>query len=167
MVVERISLISSWLRTLLRRPLGWPGALCSLALLGFSFSATANETTNVTAELALLTLTNTAPGLEGTLTYDLIQAPAGATADTNGVIKWTPTEAQGPGTNMLVMVVSDAVESITNTFVVMVTEVNVPPVAVADSFAVTNSALTIGAPGVLANDTDADLPANTLTAHLL
>jgi hypothetical protein len=46
--------------------------------------------------------------------------------------------------------------------------VNVPPVAVNDTYgAVKNQVLNILAPGVMSNDTDADLPANTLTAELV
>ena len=48
---------------------------------------------------------------------------------------------------------------------VTVSEVPANPVAAADSYSVTeNNVLTVVLPGVLANDTDADLPANTLTA---
>ena len=51
--------------------------------------------------------------------------------DTNGVITWTPTEAQGPGTNTITTVVTDngvPPLSVTNSFVVIVTEVNSAPV---------------------------------------
>ena len=47
--------------------------------------------------------------------------------DTDGVITWTPTEAQGPSTNVLTTIVSNGDDSVTNNFVVEVTEVNVPP----------------------------------------
>ena len=51
--------------------------------------------------------------------------------DTNGVITWTPTEGQGPGTNTITTVVTDngvPPLSATNSFEVMVTEVNSAPV---------------------------------------
>jgi hypothetical protein len=90
-----------------------------------------------------------------------------AVVDTNGVITWTPTEAQGPTTNLFTTVVSDGVKSATNSFEVVVTEVNAAPIATNDTYTVSNSTLIVVAPGVLANDTDSDLPANTLTAVLV
>ncbi len=43
----------------------------------------------------------------GPLTYTLMAAPSGASIDTNGVITWTPTKAQGPSTNTFTVQVSD------------------------------------------------------------
>ncbi|MFO1511864.1 MAG: Ig-like domain-containing protein [Verrucomicrobiota bacterium] len=126
-----------------------------------------NRTIN---ELSLLTVTNNATDSDlpaNVLTYSLLSPPAGAAIDTNGVITWTPGEAQGPSTNTLTTVVSDGTASVTNSFVVTVSEVNVAPVANNDSYGVTDAFLTVAAPGVLANDTDADVPANTLTAVLV
>jgi hypothetical protein len=42
-----------------------------------------------------------------TLSYQLVDAPAGASISANGVITWTPTEAQSPGTNVITTVVAD------------------------------------------------------------
>jgi hypothetical protein len=133
-----------------------------------AFAAT--PTNRTIAELTLLTVTNSATDGDlpaNALTYSLVGAPSGATISAAGVITWTPTEAQGPSTNTITSVVSDGTVSRTNNFTVTVTEVNVAPVAVNDSYSVTNSTLTVAAPGVLANDTDADLPANTLRALLV
>ena len=90
---------------------------------------------NVTiAELTTLTVTNTAsdgdvPFLG--LNYGLLTAPAGASIDTNGIITWTPSEAQGPSTNTFVTLAYDngspALSSV-NTFTVVVNEINVAPV---------------------------------------
>jgi hypothetical protein len=58
------------------------------------------------------------------LTYALVAPPAGASIDTNGVITWTPTQAQGPSTNTITTVVTDnGVPSLsaTNSFAVVVT----------------------------------------------
>jgi len=41
------------------------------------------------------------------LTYALLAAPTGAVINTNGIINWTPTEAQGPSTNTITTVVTD------------------------------------------------------------
>ncbi len=52
----------------------------------------------------------------------------GLTLSSNGVVAWLPLEAQGPGTNRLVVAVSDGVVSITNQWELRVTEVNQVPV---------------------------------------
>src|SRR5208283_4584954 len=86
----------------------------------------------------LLTVTNTASetNLHATLGYTLVNPPAGAAIDTNGVITWTPSQNQSPSTNILTTVVTntdlyDLVNphlSATNSFTVVVREVNVAPV---------------------------------------
>ena len=121
-------------------------------------------------ELATLTVTNTATDPDvpaNTLTYSLLAAPGTATISASGVITWTPTEAQGPGTNTFTTrVVDNGVPplSATNTFKVVVNESNSPPllppqasrtIAPLITLLVTNTA------------TDPDLPANTLTYTLL
>jgi hypothetical protein len=60
------------------------------------------------------------------LTVTLLSGPTGLVV-TNGVLAWTPTEAQGPSTNAVVVAVSDGVGSVTNSFNVVVLEVNVAP----------------------------------------
>src|SRR2546425_11472072 len=65
------------------------------------------------------------------LTYQLVSPPAGASIDANGVITWTPGEAQGPSTNTFTTIVTDNGSpplSATNTFTVTVNEVNSAPV---------------------------------------
>jgi len=124
----------------------------------------------VVAEQTSMTVTNEAADADlpaQLLTYELIEAPAGAQIDVNGVISWMPGEAQGPSTNSFTTTATDGVVSITNSFVVAVMEVNEAPVAVDDSYLVANASLTVAAPGVLVNDSDADLPANGLTANLV
>src|SRR5437773_910527 len=86
---------------------------------------------------------------------------------TNLVLTWTPTEAQGPSTNLITVRVSDngaPQSSDTRSFSVVVIEANsapvltVPPdqtVTELSTLMVTNSA------------SDADLPANTLTFSLV
>ncbi|MEI6193597.1 MAG: right-handed parallel beta-helix repeat-containing protein [Verrucomicrobiota bacterium] len=57
----------------------------------------------------LITVTNaarySAPG--ASVAYSLINAPAGATIDTNGVIHWQPDLGQIPGTNLFITVAQD------------------------------------------------------------
>src|SRR5208283_388669 len=89
-------------------------------------------------ELTLLTVTNTASesNIHATLGYTLVNPPAGAAINTNGVITWTPSQNQSPGTNTITTVVTntdpyDLVNphlSATNSFTVVVQEVNVAPV---------------------------------------
>ena len=89
-------------------------------------------------ELTLLTVTNTASetNIHATLGYTLVNPPAGAAIDANGVITWTPSQNQSPGTNTITTVVTntDAYDlvnphlSATNSFTVVVREVNVAPV---------------------------------------
>jgi len=92
------------------------------------------QTNRTVAELTLLVVTNTATDSDlpaNILSYSLINPPDGAVIDTNGVITWTPAENQGPGTNTITTVVVDNGQpalSATNSFDVVVTEVNVAPV---------------------------------------
>ena len=66
-----------------------------------------------------------------TLSYQLLNPPAGAAIGSAGTITWTPTEAQGPATYTLTTVVTDNGTpslSATNSFTVTVNEVNSAPV---------------------------------------
>ncbi len=102
------------------------------------------------------------------IAYQLVNPPSGATIDGNGVITWTPTEAQGPGTNVITTVATDNSQqpplTATNSFRVVVNEINTPPAlppiptqTLIDQvlLSVTNTA------------TDTDIPANPLTYSLL
>ena len=127
----------------------------------------ANQTIN---ELTALTVTNTATDTNFpayVLSYSLPNSPAGATIDGNGIITWTPTEAQGPGTNVLTTVVTDNAvppKSATNSFTVVVNEVNTAPV-----LPVQASRGIVGPATLVVTNTakDADIPANALTYQLL
>src|SRR5439155_3828 len=100
--------------------------------------------------------------------FDLVAAPAGVTMDTNtGVITWTPTEAQGPSTNTITVKVTDngtPALSATNSFTVVVNEVNSAPTLTVPPNQTVNELSTL----VVTNTaSDTDLPANTLTFALL
>jgi len=121
-------------------------------------------------ELTTLVVTNTASDGDipaNGLTYQLVSPPAWAKIDAKGFITLTPKEADGPSTNMIVIVATDnglPQLTATNSFVVTVNEVNSAPVLPAQStrtlaeqtvLMVTNSA------------SDADSPANVLTYQLV
>jgi hypothetical protein len=90
-------------------------------------------------ELSPLTVTNTAsePNIHSTTTgYGLINPPLGLSISPNGVISWIPGQNQSPGTNTVTIVVTnsnpyDLVNpqlTATNSFTVIVKEVNQPPI---------------------------------------
>jgi len=130
--------------------------------------AQTNRTIN---ELTTLVVTNTATDPDvppDALVYALLNGPTNAVLNTNsGVITWTPTEAQGPGTNTFVTVVTDNGTpplSATNQFTVHVNEVNATPTLAAIGDHVVNAGVTVL---VTNSASDADLPAQTLTFSLL
>ena len=121
----------------------------------------------VVFEGTLLTFTNVAsdPDLPANLlAFALENAPAGAGINpTNGVFAWTPSEAQGPGTNTMSVIVSDnglPGLSATQSFTVVVMETNQAPVltpisdvVIVEGASVTNTNLA----------SDSDTPPNELT----
>jgi hypothetical protein len=128
------------------------------------------QSTRTVPEQTVLTVINTASGADipaNVLTYQLVNPPAGASIDARGVITWEPSEAQGRSTNMLTTVVTDdGVPSLsaTNTFKVIVTEVNRAPVlSVPDNQTITELSTLM----VTNTASDSDLPANTLTFSLV
>jgi hypothetical protein len=108
--------------------------------------------TQTVSALTLLTVINTAtePNIHATtIGYRLVNPPAGMTINVNGIITWTPTQAQSPGTNIITTVVtnSDAFDLVnpqltaTNNFTVIVTGGSPPPVI--QSISVSNSVVTV------------------------
>ena len=121
-------------------------------------------------ELSTLTVTNSASDADlpaNTLTFSLVSAPAGMNLDSStGVLTWTPTEAQGPSTNLITVRVTDNGEpqsSDTKSFTVVVNEANSAPTmtVIADETVYPNSLVTL-----TAAVTDPDIPANSLTFGL-
>jgi hypothetical protein len=100
------------------------------------------------------------------LSFALTNAPGGMNISNAGQITWTPTEAQGPGSYNVGVIVRDNANpagSATVTFNVTVAEVNVAPVI----NAVTDRTVDVGAQlAFTVTATDADLPAQTLTYSL-
>src|SRR6266702_3285957 len=126
--------------------------------------------TQTIAEQTALSVNATASDSDlpaNTLTFALVSGPAGLTVSSAGVIAWTPTEAQGPSTNTVTVRVSDNGSpslSATNSFLVIVTEVNTAPVLTVPA---TQTIAEQTALSVNATASDSDLPANTLTFALV
>ena len=106
------------------------------------------------------------------LTFALVSGPSGLTVSTNGAISWMPTELQGPSTNTVFISVTDtnaaAVNatslSTTNSFQIIVNEVNVAPVLFLPPNTNINEQVAYSA---TATATDADFPANALNFALV
>jgi hypothetical protein len=133
---------------------------------GPSLGVVSNQAVN---ELTLLMVTNAAtdndiPLLPLSYTLAVTNALTGgvvtnASISTNGIISWTPTEAQGPSTNTFTTIVSDGSLSATNSFTVMVNEVNVAP-----TLPVQSNRTLIGTQSLTVTNTasDSDIPVNPL-----
>ena len=68
-----------------------------------------------------LTLSGTDPDVPlQSLTYGLAQGPIGMKVSSGGLLTWTPTDAQGPSTNKVLVKLSDGILSVTNSLTVMV-----------------------------------------------
>ncbi len=127
--------------------------------------------TQVINELATLTVTNTATDPDiatEMLTFSLVSAPGNATLDpATGVFTWTPTEAQGPSTNVITVRVTDNGSpplSDTRSFTIFVNEVNSAPILTVPSTQMINELATLTATNTA---TDLDIPANILTFALV
>jgi hypothetical protein len=127
-------------------------------------------------EMTLLTVTNTATDSDlpaVTLLYTLAvtnvlnkSTVTNVAISADGIITWTPTEAQGPSTNIFATVVTvDGASplSATNTFIVVVNEVNSRPVlaTINDKVLILGQTLTF-----TASATDADQPPQPLSFSL-
>lgn len=119
-------------------------------------------------ELQTLTFTASATDADTpaqTLVYGLANAPAGMTLNVNtGVITWTPTEAQGPATYTVQIIVIDSLGGKdTKSVTISVAEVNQAPflgtLNVLEAFS--GSTLTAQIPGF-----DGDLPGQSLSYQL-
>jgi len=117
-------------------------------------------------ELSALTFTATATDAnDDPLTFSLgVGAPSGAGITSGGAFSWMPSEAQGPGTYDITVVVSDGQGGTdSEQFEVTVAEVNIAPTitTIADKSVNELSLLSFSASAI-----DPDLPANTLTFSL-
>jgi hypothetical protein len=127
-----------------------------------------SEQTFNEGELVVVSVFATDPDLPlQSLTYSLgAGAPEGAAVNESGLFTWTPSEAQAPGTNVILAIATDNGSpslSVTQQFTIIVREVNYPPAVPAIGQQSVNEgellAFTIPA-------TDPDLPAQSLTYSL-
>lgn len=130
-------------------------------------NAFATVTNQTVAEGSLLMFTNLATNFSTvtTLRFSLAAgAPPGSALDaTNGVFTWTPTESQGPSTNLFQFLLADTNNAgtfATQMVSIVVTEVNTAPVLVAVPNQTVAELTTLA---VNLSATESDLPANTLT----
>jgi Ca2+/H+ antiporter len=135
------------------------GEVNLLPTLAAATNSTINELVGYTQDLA----PQDSDIPEQPLTVTLLSGPTGL-AVTNGVMAWTPTEAQGPSTNEVVVTVSDGVGSVTNSFSVVVGEVNVLPTLAGATNATIDEL--VGYTQDLAPQ-DGDIPEQPLTVTLL
>src|SRR5205814_814032 len=91
-----------------------------------------NQTINEQTTLSVSATATDTDLPANTLTFALASAPTGMSINpVSGAITWTATEAQGPSTNLVSVSVTDngvPALSATNSFMVIVTEVNSAPV---------------------------------------
>jgi len=129
-----------------------------------------NNTLWTVNEQTTITLTNRGSDADvptNILTYEIVSAPTGATVDpSTGLFSWTPSEAQGPSSNTILVRVFDngtPTLSATQRFSVVVNEVNSPPVlsSIGDKTVATGQLLSFS--NVV---NDPDLPAQALSFSL-
>src|SRR6185436_17489438 len=132
-----------------------------------SLSPVGNKSVN---EGTLLTFTAIASDSDiptQTLSFSLDPgAPAGASINSSGVFTWTPTEAQGPGTNTVTVRVTDNGSPQLNaseTITIVVNEVNSAPVLAPIGSRSVRETTQLS---FTASATDSDLPAQSLTYTL-
>ena len=118
-------------------------------------------------ELTTLSFTATATDPDvppQTLTFSLgAGAPSGASITSGGAFTWAPTEAQGPGTYPVRIIVSDSIDQDYEDITVTVNEVNVAPVLDPIGPKSVNEGATLS---FTATASDSDLPAQTLSFSL-
>ncbi len=103
-----------------------------------------------------------------TLTFTLTNSPPPAVIHpSSGLLTWLPTEADGPGTNSITVLVTDNGTphlTVSRTFELVVNEINVAPVLILPSSQAINEQTHFGAS---ATATDADLPTNAMKFELV
>jgi FtsP/CotA-like multicopper oxidase with cupredoxin domain len=101
----------------------------------------------------------------GVLSYSLDSKPSGMVIDSaTGLVSWTPSSAQVGAQAVATRVTDPAGLFATQSFSITVADVNDPPLAQNNNYSMIQAGtLSVAAPGLLANDSDADA-GDTLTA---
>ncbi|MBL9173752.1 MAG: hypothetical protein JNL10_09480, partial [Verrucomicrobiales bacterium] len=121
-------------------------------------------------ELTLLSFSITATDSDlpvNSFTYGLVSGPSGLGVSAAGLVTWTPTEAQGPSTNVVLVKATDngtPQRSVTNQFTVIVREVNTAPTTVSLGVLTLDELTPLSA---TVTGSDGDIPANILTYELV
>ena len=132
-----------------------------------TISAIADRTVNELTELSINVPAFDADLVDGDeLRFQLDDAPDGVTIDQEGVIRWTPTEEDGPsGPHQVVVRTTDLAGAFaTREFNVSVLEVNSPPII---TEVVSQSIDELQSLSLQLEAADSDLPANTLSFALI
>jgi hypothetical protein len=131
------------------------------------FTVTADQTLDEQTPLSL-TIVGNDPDAGQTLSYRLLDPPDGAKINAGtGSVTWTPTEAQGPSTNAFAVQITDngtPALSVTNSFTVVVNEVNLAPTVVVPGPQTMDEMALLS---VSLSATDPDLPANGFVYRLV
>ncbi|MEO8270476.1 MAG: putative Ig domain-containing protein, partial [Aureliella sp.] len=123
-------------------------------------AAIANQTIDELSELSIQLTATDSDSATGELRWSKTSGPAGLQVNSQtGLLTWTPSETDGPGQFEVTVSVVDGALSDSQTFTVMVNEVNVAPViaSIGEQVVEVGTALSITAVA-----TDADLPSNAL-----
>jgi hypothetical protein len=121
-------------------------------------------------DLVLLTVTNTAAesNIHATITgYSLLNPPAGAVISPQGIVTWTPSQSEGPSTNVITTVVTntDPLDTVnptltsTSSFTVVVFGLTLPPPA--------SYTVNVGQTLIFTNAANDNDPTRALTFKLL
>ena len=127
-------------------------------------AAIGNKGVNELEELSFTATATDADLPAQTMTFSLDAGfPTGASITSGGVFTWTPTEAQGPGSYPVTVIVSDGLAQDSEAITVTVSEGNQAPVL----DGIGNKAVNEGsALSFTATASDVDVPAQTLTFSL-
>jgi subtilisin-like proprotein convertase family protein len=123
-----------------------------------------DTTVNELSLLSIQTVASDSDTPAQTLTYRFIgTVPAGLVVNASGLITWTPTEAQGPGSYPVTVEVSDGVAATSRGFTITVNEANAEPVLGSISNVTVIEGLKVQ---FVVSATDPDSPAQSLTYSL-
>ncbi|MBL9173130.1 MAG: putative Ig domain-containing protein, partial [Verrucomicrobiales bacterium] len=101
------------------------------------------------------------------LTYSLVGGPPGLGVTPSGVLTWTPTEAQGPGSHSVTVSVTDGGSpplTDLKSFTITVEEANTPPELASQPDLTVDEGAAVSVPLVAS---DADVPAQRLTYRIV